>query len=334
MAKSWYTIKAAAPGSDTAEVHILEEIGYGGVNAKSFLADFRAITAPKIKLFINSPGGSVFDAVAMFNGMRSSGKNIEVHILGIAASAASYIAMAGDKIIMPANTMMFVHNPINGVYGNADDMREMADILDKIGASLTSAYAKRFTGEAKVLDALLADESYLTAAECLEHGFCDEVTDEIPVAALFDIDQLPENVQALFKAKIVTPVAPATPLADDVAGLAKDAGFDAAMTAVFVTDPSVVSLESAAKVIANARDIKAFAVHAGLPERAEPMIRARKTAAEARTALAAELAERDAALNVDTATPSKTLQGPQSKTAAWGPMSMWAEIKAMKAGSK
>lgn len=331
MAKSWYTIKAAAQGSDRAEVHILEEIGYWGVNAKQYLADFRAIAAPNVDLYINSPGGNVFDALAMFNGMQASGKDITVHILGVAASAASYIAMVGKKIVMPANTFMFVHNPINAVYGNADDMREMADILDKIGASLTATYAKRWKGDEKMLADCLAAESYLTAAECLEHGFCDEVTPEITATAKFDIEQLPANVQALFKAK-VDPT-PTVPLADQVMALAKAHGLEA-HAAIFATDATVVTIEAAETLIKRAVEVQALCKVTGRPEQAAALIRERKTPAEARALLATALAEADANLVVDTAQRSSTLQSPQSKTASWGPMSLWGEIHAMKASMK
>lgn len=336
--KNWYSIKAAVAGSDTAEVSILSEIGMWGVNARQYLAEFRAIEAPNVKVFINSPGGSVVEALAIFNGMRATGKNIEVHILGIAASAASYIAMAGHKIVMPANTMMFIHNPINAVYGNAEDMREMADILDKFGSILTDTYAKRFKGEAKVLDQLLAAESYLTAAECLEYGFCDEVVDEITATALFDVDRLPENVQALFKAKAAAAPAPAPvdvpaeSLADMVAALTKDAGLER-FAPIIVTDPTVTTLETATAAVTAAREIVALAKHAGRPDDAEALVRSRKTLPEARKALADALAEADAALQVDTSAQPKQLQTPRSD-AGYSPRSLWAEIHAMKAGSK
>ncbi len=331
--KTWYTIKAAAEGSDVAEVNILDEIGYWGVTAKEFLAEFRAIKASKVNLYINSPGGSVFEAVAMVNGMRATGKDITVHVLGIAASAASYIAMVGNKIVMPANTMMFLHNPVNAVYGNAEDMREMAEILDKIGASLTATYAKRFKGDEKALADLFAAESYLTAAECLEHGFCDEVTDEITATARFDVDSLPENVQALFKARVTPPAVtpPAVPvlaesLADVVSALAKDAGLEA-HTGTFATDLSITSLETAVLAISAARDIQAYAKHAGLPDMAADLIRGRKTVADARAALCTALADADAARVIDTAVRS-TQASPAGAISA---SSLWDEIHAIKA---
>ena len=334
MPKSWYSIKAAAPGSDVAEVSILEPIGGWGLTAKDYLAEFRAIQAPNVKLFINSPGGSVFEALAMFNGMRATGKHIEVHILGVAASAASYIAMAGDKIVMPANSFMFVHNPINAVYGNADEMRAMADILDKLAVSLTATYDKRFKGETEALQELLAAESYLSAAECLEYGLCDEVTEEITAVATFETDALPENIRALFKPKAeITPpvVKPPVALADQIATMAKDAGLDA-YTPLFVTDSSLTTVEAASAAIGVAREIVAYSKHAALPEMADGLIRGRKTVAEARAALQDAQAETDAATRVNTAKPAASTL-PVATADTWNPQSQWAELEANKARS-
>ena len=139
--KTWYSIQAKADQS--ADISIFDEIGFFGVNAKQFIGDLKAIDAKTIKLAINSPGGSVFDALAMYNALRQHPANVEVTVLGVAASAASLVAMAGDTIVMPENAFMMIHNPLNFAYGNADELREMADVLDKIGASLVATYANR-----------------------------------------------------------------------------------------------------------------------------------------------------------------------------------------------
>jgi ATP-dependent Clp protease protease subunit len=333
--KTWYAIKAAAEGGDTAEVHILDQIGYWGVNAKEFLTEFRALKAPNVKLYINSPGGSVFEALAIFNGMRNSGRRIEVHVLGIAASAASYIAMAGDKIVMPANTMMFVHNPINAVYGNAEEMREMADILDKIGASLTATYAKRFKGEEKALTELLAAESYLTAAECLEYGFCDEVTEEITATASFDVESLPEAARKVFEAAKVPPVEPPAPaapseaLADQVAAYAKSRGLEG-YTAVFVSAPGADNYEAACKLVDAAFQIAALAKHAGLPGQAEALIRGRKSVDEARASLADALADADVTTTVNTTQKSPKNAATGAADPEYSPTAMWDARRALK----
>jgi ATP-dependent protease ClpP protease subunit len=90
-----------------------------------------------IDLRLNSPGGSVFDAVAIFNALTRHTGTVTVWIDGIAASAASYIAMAGDEIVMPENALLMIHDPSGIVMGTAADMRDMAETLDKIAASMT-----------------------------------------------------------------------------------------------------------------------------------------------------------------------------------------------------
>ena len=134
--RTWYSMQAAANAPTTAEISIFDEIGMWGVTAKQFISDLKALGDVKdITLSLNSPGGSVFDGLAIYNALRSSGANVTVKVMGIAASIASVIAMAGKKIVMPENTFMMVHNPWSFAIGNANDMREMADVLDKLGDS-------------------------------------------------------------------------------------------------------------------------------------------------------------------------------------------------------
>ena len=132
--KNWYSICALNEG---AEISIYDEIGAYGVSAKAFLADLGKLPdkAP-LTLRLNSPGGSVFDAVAIYNALQRHAGTVTVSIDGIAASAASYIAMAGDEIIMPENAFLMIHDPSGMVMGTAGDMRSMAEALEKIGASL------------------------------------------------------------------------------------------------------------------------------------------------------------------------------------------------------
>ena len=132
--KSWYTIRARASGT---EVLIYDEIGAYGVTAKGFLAELGALPDDAaIDLRLNSPGGSVFDAVAIYNALKRHEGTITVWIDGIAASAASYIAMAGDTIIMPENAFLMIHDPSGLVMGTAEDMRSTAEALDKAGYTI------------------------------------------------------------------------------------------------------------------------------------------------------------------------------------------------------
>ena len=196
---NWYTIRARASG---AEVLIDDEIGAYGVSAKGFLAELGALPddAP-IDLRLNSPGGSVFDAVAIYNALtRHSGK-VTVWIDGIAASAASYIAMAGDEIIMPENAFLMIHDPSGLVMGTAADMRDMAGALDKLAASMTRGYALRSGKPEADIAALMAAETWFDAKDALELGLATRMAEPVRIAASFDIGRFrnapPELVEAV-----------------------------------------------------------------------------------------------------------------------------------------
>jgi len=185
-------------------------------------------------------------------------------------------------------------------------MRDMADVLDKIGASLTATYVKR-TGktEAEVAD-LLKAESYLTAAECVELGFADEMTDAITATAKFEVDRLPANVKALF-AKQADPALleeQGAPTTDVIVAAVEAAGLSE-YSATFATDARLTSLEVVNAAIARAKDVKALCAIVKKPEAAAGYIRASKSIAEVRAELAEAQAAEDEALHVDTAAKLK-----------------------------
>ena len=183
--KSWYTIRARASG---AEVLIYDEIGAYGVTAKGFLAELGALPdAAAIDLRLNSPGGSVFDAVAIFNALKRHPGMITVWIDGIAASAASYIAMAGDVVVMPENAFLMIHDPSGVVMGTAEDMRATAEALDKVKASLIQGYAAKSGKPEEEIATLMAAETWLDAKDALDLGLADRIALPVKLAASFDI---------------------------------------------------------------------------------------------------------------------------------------------------
>lgn len=193
----WFEIKAQA--DQPAEIAIYGEIGGWDMPASLFIEQVKAMGAvQQINLSINSPGGSVFDAITMFNYLRRTGAEIVVRIDGLAASAASLLAMAGDKIIMPKNAMMMIHNPWSFAMGNADELREQADILDRVGKALVSTYAGRTGLPEETISELLATDTWMTADEALEKGFATEVIDTAVMQARFDVSALPEKAKAVF----------------------------------------------------------------------------------------------------------------------------------------
>jgi ATP-dependent Clp endopeptidase proteolytic subunit ClpP len=169
-------------------VLIYDEIGAYGVTAKGFLAELGALPDDAaIDLRLNSPGGSVFDAVAIYNALRRHPGEVTVWIDGIAASAASYIAMAGDTIVMPENAFLMIHDPSGLVMGTAEDMRSTAEALDKVKVSLIQGYAAKSGKPDDEIATLMATETWLDAKDALDLGFIDRIAEPVKLAASFDV---------------------------------------------------------------------------------------------------------------------------------------------------
>ncbi|MDF2985728.1 MAG: clpP 3 [Eubacterium sp.] len=179
--------------STEADLYLYIEIawwgaGYAAHSAQSFKAELDALGEIQIlNIYINSPGGDVFEALAIHNMLKRKKYIKNVYVDGLAASAASVVAMAGDKIIMPSNTMMMIHNPWTSGEGFAKDFRDIADRLDKAAESVRQTYLEKTNGkiEETELIKLLDAESWLTAQECFDYGLCDEVATSKQVAAKY-----------------------------------------------------------------------------------------------------------------------------------------------------
>lgn len=133
--------------------------------------------AATIDIYINSSGGSVFDGIAMYNVLKRHKAYKRVFIDGFACSIASVIAMAGNKIVMPKTSMMMIHNPWTIAMGNSDELRKVADDLDKMGETIKNAYLEKTNLDEKKLTKLMDNESFLSAEECFEYGFCTLIED-------------------------------------------------------------------------------------------------------------------------------------------------------------
>lgn len=150
--------------SETSANHFRDELGkYPNVK--------------RINIYINSFGGSVFEGTAIYSQLRRHSSEKVVYVDGFACSIASVIAMAGDKVIMPSNTIMMIHDAMTGIFGNARELRKAADDLDTIMEGNRQAYLGKSNGKVseKKLKELLEAETWLTAQQCLEYGFADEV---------------------------------------------------------------------------------------------------------------------------------------------------------------
>lgn len=184
MKKSWFSINNKTDAE--AEVCIYDEIGMWGISAKDFLTELKGVGNRRIVLRINSPGGEVFDGLAIFNRLSEHAPGVEVRIDGIAASMASVIAMVGSPIKMAENALMMIHDPNGICMGDAGDMRDLADMLDKVKGCLVGAYTKKTGKSAEDIAAMMAEETWLNATEAKEQGFIDETTDSLKIAANFD----------------------------------------------------------------------------------------------------------------------------------------------------
>ncbi len=147
------------------------------VSANDIRKKLNETNAKTINVHINSLGGDTFTGVAIYNLLKAKSKTAKIitYVDAIAASAASIIAMAGDKIIMPSNTLMMIHNCWTLSIGNANELRKTASDMDKIMDAVIQCYLSKIKITEEELRALLDDETYLTAQEALEKGFCDEV---------------------------------------------------------------------------------------------------------------------------------------------------------------
>lgn len=187
MAK-WLQIKNKAENT-IDEIYIYGEIGdwWQELDAKSLADKIKNSVGDEINIRINSGGGEVFTASSFYSLLKSSGKKINVFIDGLAASAATLIACAGDSVTMPVNALYMIHNPLSWQYGNADEMREMADVLDKVRDAIVATYVQKTSlSEDKIIEMMDA-ETWMTAQEAKDLGFIDNIMDVAVAATTKDV---------------------------------------------------------------------------------------------------------------------------------------------------
>lgn len=327
--QTWYNLKADA--GKTPVLSIFDDIGAYGVSAKNFLNDLRSVTGAEVAVEINSPGGDFFAGLAIYNGLRASGKKITVKVLGLAASAASLVAMAGDTIEMAENSFFMVHKTLTHMFANADDMRETAEVLDKFDAGLVSIYAKRTGKTDQEIAALLDAETWMTAQEAVDAGFATSVTAALAVKASYSEDRLPENVRLAFKAQAPTtdgsaPAEAPAPvfgetLASQAQAIANAAGLGQ-YAAMWGTDPALRNTEQVTARAELAREVQALCVLAKRPEMADKFIKAATPLQDVRAEIFAAL---DADYeHVDTAPPAKQTQNSGAQPSAVKGADIWA----------
>lgn len=178
--RKWFRIENRSSGTD---IYLYGEVGYFGVTAADFTEELRQVKASTINLHINSPGGSVFDGVAIYNALKAHPASINVTVDGLAASAASFIACAGEKVTIMRHAQMMIHDAWSDAYGNADKLRKQADTLERTSATIADIYSRKAGGDADMWRELMKAETWFNAEEAIQFGLADEIGGDVLTAA-------------------------------------------------------------------------------------------------------------------------------------------------------
>lgn len=174
---SWYSITNLTEA--TAELYLYDEISFFGVTADQFRRDLDAIHASEVVVRLNSPGGDVFDGIAIYNALRAHPARITTRVDSLAASIASVIAQAGDVREMMPRGQMMIHEASGVMLGNAEEMLSFAELLDKQSALIADIYAERSGGDAAKFRDLMKAETWLSDQEAVDLGLADQIS-ELP----------------------------------------------------------------------------------------------------------------------------------------------------------
>lgn len=208
MTKKGLTVKALATGA--VEIILHGVIGSWGLSARDVIEVLSQNKGKDVYAYIQSPGGNMFEGVAIYHAFKRHAGRVITSIDGAAASAASVAFLGGHERRMPENTFLMIHNPWNGIEGDAAKMREMADTLEKFEDMLVSLYESETGLAADDLRTMMQETTWFTANESLEKGFATHVDSAVEVAALasdfsaYCSAELPESISG----KVVKPELP------------------------------------------------------------------------------------------------------------------------------
>jgi len=213
VSKDWYRIenKSGAP----SEVYIYDEIGGFGVTSGTFLNDIRGLEGP-VALHLNSPGGDVFDGLAIYQALKNRTEETTVHVDGLAASIASVIAMGADKVIMAPKAQLMIHEGFTAAVGDAADMRKLADLLDRTSDNIASVYTDKAGGTVDFWRNRMREETWYSAQEALDAGLVDEVEGMTRQRDSFDLSMYNHAGRDKAPAPVIKDTAPVvTPKEDE-----------------------------------------------------------------------------------------------------------------------
>ncbi len=203
----WYSmVSNAVDGANVVNLHIFGEIGWD-ISAQEFITELEALgDVDQVDVEIGSVGGNVWDGLAIYNALLNHKAKVSVLVTSLAASMASVIALAADEgeLRMMEQSMMMIHNPSTGAWGDQNDHQKAAKMLEKVREAMVGAYMRRYNGSQEDLIAMLDEETWLTATDCVENGLADAVvTQELDLAAclaeldLSTLENVPEEFLAI-----------------------------------------------------------------------------------------------------------------------------------------
>lgn len=200
-----------AQGERKAEIFLFGFIGssvWDDINPKKFVDDLKSLgDLDEIVVRINSEGGSVTAGNVIYNALKNHAAKVTTKVEGVAASMASVIAMAGDVVVMADNALMMIHDPWTYADGNAEQLRKIADVLDKAKETLITSYVSKTGLDRDVIAEMMASETWMTAGEAVQNGFADDVSESIDMAACvrgLDLSGYRNAPKALFTHKSET----------------------------------------------------------------------------------------------------------------------------------
>jgi ATP-dependent Clp protease protease subunit len=328
--RQWFKMEAK---DGKGEISIFDEIGksYFGedtVSAKDFDRELKALgKLTDLTVRINSPGGDVMEGVGIYNSIdgvkKANGTKVTAQIQGIAASAASYVAMSADKIIAPENTFMLVHEPYGFAFGTQDEMLSAAADLETITDSFVATYAKRTGQTVEQVQALMKEDRLMDAAEAKAMGYVDEVTDSVNMQASFAPGALNRHLRtdaARTKYAAAVDKAKAAKATADAAAAAALKG--APGNVVQFKDHAEAKAAGFAEAQAYAKEVQDLCALAKKPDMALGFIVAATPVAEVRTklqaALAADTAEPTAGQRQHSDTVTLASRASDPKANGWG----------------
>lgn len=342
-AEHWYHIQSAAEAGQPIEVFVYGEIGGWGVTANQFVQDLRAVddgTSQVIAAF-NSPGGDLFEGLAIHNALARLGERGVGRIDALAASAASVAVCGAHKVVMTANAIMMIHNPWTWAAGDAEDLRKIAGVLDQTLEAIVAAYKSKAPeiDEAE-LRRLIDAETWLTANEAKELGLVDEVGTGVEVKACLGQGQAMKRFRNIPQALTdpEQPADPDKPLANPALALlitqtCRDAGISNLVDSI-ISNTGLASETVVKAALAQAKEVHNLCVAARLPELSAEYVAAGLDATAVRARLFEKVVGTGQGIEINSSLPIE--DDPAEKPAARQPdvNSIYAARRMAQAGNQ